>query len=346
MMYESSPVRKKHSTESGFILVTALIMLSLLTVMSLGMYFSSKSATKVSGAAQASTEAYYYAETAVNYISWAFHNDAELDSYMYDGSSKLFAEAFAADDTAASAVGDYMELMGWNGSTQVGYPSDPGPTLISGSAAAGSAGQVMYFDNTPMNTRAICFGDAAVFANCIDLTLPPASRVEPVMNNISSGLPRYIMLEISDTGVVSPSIPSLPHQATPVVGVDIPSNGAIIWITGAVEDLRAGTVPGNADRDIEIYPLNPKSNANHSGSAVNTCFTSNTMSTGCPCDGTTMPGDWYACDVHANASTLPTLNGAYAAAGMAEWVASYNIAAYAIGYVNGKPTHLLRAVIR
>lgn len=341
------------SKQSGFVLVTSLIMLSLLTMVTLGMFFSSRSATQVSGAAQASTEAYYYAETAINYISWAFHNDAELDSYKYDGTNKLFGEAFKADNANATNVGDYSELMGWSGTTQIGYPSNPGPTAISDSSAAGTSGQVMYFDNTPINdgagnSRAICFGDAAVFPNCIDLTVAPASRVQPVMNNISASLPRYIMLSIADNGVVTPSIPALPHPATPVVGTDVPNNGAIVWITAAVEDTRAGTVVGNADRDIEIYPVNPKLNSNHSGADPSTCSTAVNASTGCPCDGAAYAtlGDWYACDMHANASAGPTLNGAYAAAGMAEWIASYNLVAYAIGYVNGKPTHLLRAVIR
>jgi len=207
----------------------------------------------------------------------------------------------------------------------------------------------MYFDNTPCNVREICFGDASVFSNCIDLTLTPALRVEPVMNNISASLPRYVVLEISDAGVVTVSIPALPHPSTPVVGTDVPNNGAIVWITGATEDLRAGTVAGNADRDIEIYPTDPKANSNHSGvDPVASCSTANLASAGCPWDGTTFAtlGDWYACDMHAKASTAPTVNGAYGAAGMGEWIASYNIAAYAIGYVNGKPTHLLRAVIR
>jgi len=112
-----------------------------------------------------------------------------------------------------------------------------------------------------------------------------------------------------------------------------------------VEDLRVGTVPGNADRDIEIYPLNPNGNANHTGAALNTC-TDATMPGGCPCLEADLPGAWYVCDAHANADLAPTANGAYGAAAMGEWIPSYNIVAYAIGYVNGKPTHLLRAVIR
>lgn len=340
-MNPSPFMQKKHTAESGFVLITSLILLSLLTMMSLGMYFSSRSATKVSGAAQASTEAYYYAETAINYISWAFHNDAEIDSFQYNGSSALFTEALNADGNSELTFGDYMELMGWNGATQVGYPSDPGPTAIS-SSGAGLYGQVMYFDNTPMKDRKICFEDETIFTDCIDLTVAPGSRNEPVMNNISVDLPRYIVLEISDTGVVTPSIPPLPHPATPVVGVDVPTNGAIVWITGAVEDLRTGTVPGNADRDIEIARVDPNLNRAVSIDPATSCSTGNTMPN-CPCDGTIIAGSWYACDAHANAAQ-PT--GAYAEAGVGEWIASYNIVAYTIGYVNGKPKHLLRAVIR
>jgi len=352
MMAINNPLRQKHSSEAGFVLITSLIMLSLLTIMALGMFFSSKSATQVSGAAQASTEAYYYAETAINYISWAIHNDAELDSFRYDGVNPLFAEAFKADNTAANTVGDFSELMGFAGATQVGYPSDPGPTEADDGTTAGTSGQVMYFDNSPINNgagiqRKICFGDASVFPNCIDLTVAPAARVQPVMNKISVGLPRYIKLEISSDGVVSASIPPVPHPATPVVGTDVPDNGAIVWITGAAEDLRAGTVAGNADRDIEIYPTDPNDNSNHGGVLDTTCdATAVASAANCPCDGLNTLGSWYACDMHANASTAPTQYGAYSAAGMASWVASYNLVAYAIGYVNGKPTHLLRAVIK
>ena len=356
-MSESIRMQSRETAESGFVLITALIMLSLLTVMTLGMFYSSKSATKVSGAAQASTEAYYYAETAINYISWAFHNDAELDSFQYDGVNKLFGEAFKADNTAANNVGDYNELMGWDftdpaNPVQIGYPSDPGPTEADDATAAGTSGQVMYFDNSPINDgagtkRKICFGDAAVFPNCIDLTLPPGNRVQPVMNKISVGLPRYVKLEISPDGVVSVSIPPVPHPATPVVGTDIPNNGAIVWITGAAADLRAGTVAGNADRDIEIYPTDPNNNSNHGGVLDTTCdATAAASAANCPCDGLNTLGSWYACDMHANAEGLVDQYGAYSLAGKAEWVASYNLAAYAIGYVNGKPTHLLRAVIR
>ncbi|MDQ6982497.1 MAG: PilX N-terminal domain-containing pilus assembly protein, partial [Mariprofundus sp.] len=64
--------------DRGFVLVTSLILLSLLTLMSVAMFYTNRSATQTSSGAQNSTEAYYYAESAVNYIAWALINDAEF----------------------------------------------------------------------------------------------------------------------------------------------------------------------------------------------------------------------------------------------------------------------------
>ncbi|GAV21252.1 hypothetical protein MMIC_P2234 [Mariprofundus micogutta] len=312
----------RQSAESGFVLVTALIMLSLLTLMSLGMYFTSSTATKTSGSAQSSTEAYYYAETAINYMTWALANDAEFDNFTYSGTyiASPFGEPNYPTTPNPSTIGDREEL----GS----YMWDPGPTVISDSGA-GILGQIMYFDNSPMGSRSVCFEDATIFSNCIDVSVDPATRAAPTMYNISVNLPRYIKLDIAASGAITPTIPQLPHQNPPVVGQDVPQNGAVVWITAGDSN--------NVDRDIELFPLDP---ANASGGTAATACAAGQMPS-CPCDFSTIGTvtNPVACEAHATGD-------ATAAAGRGAWVdGPFPIVIYAIGYVNGKATHLLRAVV-
>lgn len=297
--------RKHNERENGFVLVTSLVILGLLTLFSVAMYFVGRSATQTSDSAQRSTEAYYYAETAIHYITWALRNDAEIDSFQYSGSA-LFSEP--PTPSTSATVGDYTEL--------ASYMWNPGPTAISDATTAGTTGQVMYFDNSPMANRYICMQDASVYSNCIDVSLAPSARVQPVMHNISTSLPRYVKLEISSSGVITPSIPSLPHQNPPVVGTDVPTNGAVVWIT-------AGDV-SDANKDIEIYPLDPASA--YSGTSPSIC---GDKSSSCPCDA--------AAADYSTAQACDNVSGS--------WVASFSIVAYAIGYVDGKATHMIRAVI-
>jgi len=318
--------------QRGFILVTALIMLSLLTLLSLGMYMSSRSATQTSASAQKTTEAYYYAETAINYISWALANDAEFDNFTYSGTYQAAPFGEPNVPSTAATVGDFTELKT--------YLWAPGPIGQAGSSAVDTnpsdytSGQLMYFDNSPLGQRYVCMQNASNFSNCIDVTVDPAIRVAPTMENISAKLPRYIKLEISSTGVVTPSIPSLPHRNPPVASEDVPVNGAIVWLT-AVD----ATDP---DKDIDIFPLDPSGlNGGLSPSACD----GGTVTT-CPCtapvllpNGTPDPADPnYASYITAQAcQILPNNTG--------QWLSNYGVAAYAIGYVNGKPSKLLRAVI-
>lgn len=299
--------------EKGYVLVTSLVMLGLLTLFSVAMYFVGRSATQTSSTAQQSTEAYYYAETAIHYITWALRNDAEIDSFQYSAGTSLFGEP--PTPATAATVGDYTEL--------ASYMWNPGPTEISDATTDGTNGQVMYFDNSPMDGRYICMQDASAFSNCIDVSLPPGSRVQPVMHNISTNLPRYVMLEISAAGVITPSVPAVPHPNPPVVGTDIPNNGAVVWITAASND---PTDPDAKNKDIELFPLDPSSVYAGVGSPSS-------------CHGTPLPN--CPCDDHDTGYN--TAQGCDANTGA--WVTSYSIVAYAIGYVNGKPTHMIRAII-
>ncbi|RLL51015.1 hypothetical protein D8Y20_10435 [Mariprofundus sp. EBB-1] len=310
--------------ESGFVLVTSLIMLSLLTLMSVGMYFASKSGIQTSASAQTSTEAYYYAESAINYMAWAIANDAEFDNHTYAGTyvAAPFGEPLVP--TNASAIGDYLELRN--------YTWDPGPTGVAGSSAVDTdatvytAGQVMYFDNSPMGSRYLCMESYLNFPNCLDVTLSEgdANRVQPSMYRISAKLPRYIKLDIATDGVITASIPPLPHAAVPVVGNDIPLNGAIVWIT-AVDAV-------NPAIDVEIYPLDP---GNFYGGTAATACVGGTLPD-CPCTAPAPSDANYA-----------TYMGAWACdANSRTWITNYGIVAYAIGYVNGRASHLIRSIIQ
>jgi len=308
--------------EAGFILPTSLMLLTLLTMLATTMYYISRSSMLTSAASNTSTTAIYYAETGANYMSWALSNDAELDSYNnYAGSylAPVFAEAFMpANAATAVSVGDLSELDA--------YRWYPGPTAIS-DTGAGALGQIRYLDNSPMGGRAVCLESAATFSNCIDVSLSPASRVSPRMHKISASLPRYIKLDIASNGTITPSIPALPHHATPVVGQDIPQNGAIVWLTAVVFDPLLKFY-----RDVEIFPLNPIPNSIYTGIAVPSACTLGAAPGNCPCDGANIPTGALApqaCDANTGL-----------------WLVNYNIAVYAIAYVNGKPSYLLRSIIR
>jgi len=317
---------ERNSGQRGFVLVTSLVLLGLLTLMSLAMFYSGRVATQTSSTAQSSTEAYYYTETAVNYIAWALANDAEFDNHTYTGTyvAAPFGDPPKPDTPSPANAGDFNELLG--------YTFNPGPTGEAGASAVDTpgpytAGQLMYFDNSPMSRRHLCLQDATLFNNCVDVTVDPATRVEPSMNKISAQLPRYIKLDIAADGSITPSIPSLPHHATPVVGQDIPENGAIVWMTAGDPN------PANANHDIEIFPLAPTVPPADPYPGVDppSACMGGTLPN-CPCDAINDAAN-YAIAVACDANT-------------GQWLTSYyTLVIYAIGYVNGKPSHILRSVI-
>ena len=295
-------VRYRES-ERGFVLATALVMLSLMTLLAVAMFFTGRSSTQVSSSVQHSTEGHYYAETAVNYIIWAMRNDAEFDAFDYRGSPVNDASAvdpsiFTPLSTPSnpSLVGDWSEL--------TANFTDPGPTVISDTTTAGVSGQVMYFDNTPLADR------EARGAIVWPVPLSGGNPVYPTLYHISIHLPRYIRLDIDASGNVTPSIPALPHASPPVVGADIPDNGAILWLT-----------TGNSEMDFEVDPTLAACNA-----------------------VSAPPSDAVACD--------PNLTGTNASG----WLRStgvlagkedqHGIVAYAIGYVGGRPSSIIRAQIK
>jgi len=215
--------------EGGFVLVTSLVLLLLLTMLAVGVMYSSQVSQQTSATARDTTEAFYYAETGIHYMAWALKNDAEFDSVptgVVERASGVFDEPTIPATPDASTVGDRVELFS-------NLP-DPGPTAISDTSTAGTTGQIMYFDNRLLasRTNAICWGGG----------LCPGSSNPPTFDGINQNLPRYIKLEIDTSGNITPTIPALPHGA--VVGTDVPNNGVIVWITA-----------GDTVEDAEILPL-------------------------------------------------------------------------------------------
>ncbi len=237
-------------------LVTVLIILSLLTLLSVAQFFRAITNQQESGTSVKSMQASYYAETAISYMEWAWANDADFDSYANIVPS-------GGDPTT---TGDRSEWLS--------NPLTPGPTTTTG-----TDGMVMYWDNSPVSGRAVCWPTSACNGGN-----------KPTMYQISVSLPRYIKLDIDQsTGAITPSIPAVPHGNPPVVGTDVPKNGAIVWLTAGTED-----------EDYEVKNIPCDSTATEQG-----CFK--------PSSG---GGD-----------TL------------------YNVIAYAIGYVDGRPLHLMRAIV-
>jgi len=251
------PTSPKQQREQGFVLVSVLILLALLTLLSIAQLYRAMTNQQESTSSVMSMQAAYYAETAISYAEWAWANDADFDAFAG-------VTGMPSDDTT---LGDREE---WPTNT-----TQPGPTTKTG-----VDGQVMYWDNTPMADRAVCW---------------PISQCngggKPTMHRISTNLARYISIEIDQsTGAITPSIPSMPHGNPPVAGTDIPTNGAILWLTA-----------GNETTDYEVSNIACTNTAVEQG-----CF-------------------------------KPTVGGTDT---------PYSVVAYAIGYVNGQPLHLLRAIIQ
>lgn len=278
---------KRRESEQGFVLATALVMLSLLTLMAVSMFFTGRTSVLVSSSAQHSTEGHYFAETAVNYMVWAMRNDAEFDSFDY-GSGALFGEPTATANYAT--IGDWNEL--------IDNFADPGPTEISDSTAAGRSGQLMYYDNRPIALRALRW----------PLPVSGGEPVYPTLFNISAGLPRYIRLDIEANGDVTPSIPALPHVLSPAMdgSDDIPQNGAVVWLT-----------TGNSAYDFELDP------------DLSECSGDPVVLGEIACNMDT--GTWLRTTGTANSADGGDLHG---------------VVVYAIGYVGGRPSSIIRAQIK
>ncbi len=158
--------------QKGIVLVVALLFLALLSLLSVGLMIRGQVNKTTSAADLAATQAYYYAETAIYYLSWALRNDAELDGI--DTHSYLHS----SNPVASVSAGDWSEL-----TVNI---FEPGPTTL-----AGTDGSVYYFDNRPLANRSYVFD---------------AQNTQP--NFATMVLPQHLSLEVSATGsiAVSPSL--------------------------------------------------------------------------------------------------------------------------------------------
>ena len=248
--------------EKGFVLATSLVMLLLMTLLTVAVYVSVDSSQKSSMAAESATEAFYYAETAANYMAWALYNNAEFDSYTYpdpvrtdlsgaanhrfgEPNDRAEHELFPNNIPDHTVTGDLAEWL-----ENPGNPS--GDNLVDNYSSTGSAdlyvqdtygnfvyGQLMYYDNSPWSGR-------MVFLKSSDMYSEGSSGL-PDLFEIHKKLPRYIVLSIDSYGNITPSMPpystTAPHHGN-VMGVDYPENGAIVWLTG-----------GNRTDDHVIDPI-------------------------------------------------------------------------------------------
>jgi len=208
----------------GFVLITVLVLLSLLTVLSIGLYFVTLSTQQDSAVVVKEEQARYYAETGMSYVKWALANDADLDAA--DVTTRVPAASSAvttANSTNDPTIGDREE---W-----AAIQSNPGPTSIGG-----TDGAIMYFDNSPLDPYA-----APPIVRAIQFPIPAAGVT---MYQISANLPRYIRIDIGANGAITSAISPMPHNANPVAGTDIPlNNGVVVWLTA-----------GDATSDFALDP--------------------------------------------------------------------------------------------
>jgi len=190
---DNMPADREH--ERGFVLVASMVVMGLLLVLSIGLWYRSVMNQQLSGSGQNATHAFYYAETAINYIALALDNDAELDGQLPandpGGNANLYG-----DWTALSQLNTFL----------------PGPTTLGG-----ADGQLAYFDNRPTANRNGFVFDGA-----------NPSSLSPVFSTlISSGqMPQHLVLNIDSSGNITLPTPSY-TTAEPAAGF----NGALVWLT-------------------------------------------------------------------------------------------------------------------
>jgi len=159
---ECNVIRGKQ--QRGFVLVTVLVLLSLLTILSVSLYLISMSTQQDSAVAVKSTQGAYYAETAISYMQWSWANDADFDSAIAHVGEK-------------PRLGDREEWLAAS--------INPGPTTKTG-----TNGAVMYFDNTSLASRAIKGPTANPLMFHISAKLPRYVRIDIDPNgNITWAIP-------------------------------------------------------------------------------------------------------------------------------------------------------------
>jgi len=204
--------------EQGFVLITSLIIMGLMLVLSIGLWYRSAINQQVSASGQKSTQAFYYAESAINYVAWALAtgNDAELDGLDDNDGGDLLPGVADAD-----TVGDWTEL--------VGDTFRPGPSTLGG-----TDGQLAYFDNrTIANRNGFAF----------DASDPTALNPDLSAMITSSQMPMHLVLNIDTSGNITLPSPAYSTSA-------VPTNGAVVWLT-AVDSTPLSATIGD---DVQLDP--------------------------------------------------------------------------------------------
>jgi len=261
--------QKVHDRERGFVLPTSLVMLVLLTTLSIATYYGTIISQQTSATAQDSTQAFYYAETGLNYVAWAMKNDAELDGY-----EPLLDPIIAPTGIGGALAGRRIDHLGnvilqpyvvgdrreW--AANRGNPSNfqSIQAVFSGDSASfiNVYGQLGYFDNRDLYSRPV-----SLHKNAVGLSQIYSFGVAqaPSFRDLYAQLGGYIRLDIDAYGQIKPMF-SDPRVAAQHAGPnpkdvniasrtcdetgDVPCNGAIVWLTA-----------GDSYTDYVLYPIDP-----------------------------------------------------------------------------------------
>ena len=348
-------------SERGFVLATSLVMLLLLTTLSIATYYGTVVSQQTSATAARSTQAYYYAETGLNYVAWAIQNDAELDAYDPVNRS----DPYGVVTLNAARVGDLRE---WEANQ--GNPSqlDAVSTNLTDIYSIGLPplnlyGQLRYFDNRDLYSRPVGLrGGQTLAFNVV---------ASPVFNDIYTQLSGYIRLDIDVYGNVvsslSPYANGASNHALPThvcngrtVG-DVPCNGAIVWLTAGdpYSDFQLSPVDIYAAPLVDRYgtpfasgtlkPIRPLGwrpaplppalpTPDRWGRLINQIV---------PMTSTTYYNGQLSCDVYTYTSADIACDKA-----TGQWLTGnaglggVHLAVYAIGYVNGESRKMIRMLIQ
>ncbi|MDQ6952501.1 MAG: pilus assembly PilX N-terminal domain-containing protein [Mariprofundaceae bacterium] len=337
-------------SEKGFVLATSLVMLLLLTTLSIATYYGTVVSQQTSATAARSTQAYYYAETGLNYMAWAIQNDAELDAY--DPMNR--SDPYGVVTLNAASAGDRREWAANKGNPSQLDAVSTNLTDIYGIALPplNLNGQLKYFDNRDLYSRPVGLSGGQTLAfNVV---------ASPVFNDIYTRLSGYIRLDIDVYGNVvsslSPYANGANNHALPThvcngrtVG-DVPCNGAIVWLTAGdpYSDFKLSPV------DTYAAPLVDKYGSQLASSTLHTMISAAWKTPAIPdvwgrmvnqnlpsyysllnCDVYTYTSADIACDK----ASRQWLTGSAGLGGV-------HLAVYAIGYVNGESRKMIRMLIQ
>jgi len=217
-------MRKPH--DEGFVLITTLVLIVVLTILGIGLYYRSVVNQQVSALSLQTTKAEYYAESAINYVTWALYRDPDArDPYSawdHDLDLDSHTSGTIAEDRAALQA------------------SPESPDV-----------QLLYFDNRPVNLRDVVFDP---------YTYPTKGYKDFTLATI--GLPAepyggYLLFEAdTSTGMLQDPYAFRLPSTQPLTNTE-PQNGAVLWLTAA-DAISNNAIFDGADieaRNLDEYDL-------------------------------------------------------------------------------------------